>query len=88
MGPEFNINTYDKEEDRIALVAGSIKVRSAQDSSLIRPGYEATVKPGRHLNVAEFDPYDVLSWRKGEYPFTNVTLQTVSSLIERYYGIQ
>lgn len=87
LGTEFNINTYNAQEDEVALVNGSIKVRSTRDSSIIKPGYKAIVHSGAALQVDEFDPYDVLSWRKGEYPFTNASLQVVSTLIERYYGI-
>lgn len=85
LGTEFNINTYNG--DKVALVTGSIKMKTARDSSLIKPGYEATITTDAHLQVDEFDPYDVLSWRRGEYPFRNASLQTVSILIERYYGI-
>ncbi|PWV44640.1 FecR family protein [Chitinophaga sp. S165] len=87
LGTEFNINTYNAQEDKVAVVNGSIKVRSASDSSLVKPGYEATVGTGSPLQIDEFDPYDVLSWRKGEYPFTDASLKSVAVLIERYYGI-
>lgn len=87
LGTEFNINTYQAQEDRIALVNGSIKVKNTRDSSSIKPGYEATVTSRALLQVDEFDQYDVLSWRKGVYPFTNASLEVVATLIERYYGI-
>ncbi|ACU60627.1 FecR family protein [Chitinophaga pinensis] len=87
LGTEFNINTYNQQEDRVALVSGSIRVRSGNDSSLVKPGYETVADDAPGLAVDQFDPYDVLSWRKGEFPFTNASLKEVAVLIERFYGI-
>lgn len=87
LGTEFNINTYDNEVDKIALVSGRIKILSSNDSVILKPGHEARVRSQQVLQVAAFDPYDVLSWKEGEYPFSNVTLAELGILIERYYGV-
>lgn len=88
LGTEFNINTYDKKESKVALVTGRLKVVSNSDSVLLKPGLEATLAGDDKLKVEKFDSYDVLSWIKGEQPFTDLTLAELGPLIERTYGVE
>lgn len=87
LGTEFNINTYDSGQVKIALVNGAVQLKVAQDSILLHPGYAVNATQGTKLQETPFDADNVLSWRNGLYVFNNVSLASLSAVITRWYGI-
>ncbi|ASZ11608.1 FecR domain-containing protein [Chitinophaga pendula] len=88
LGTAFNVNTYEQQAIRVSLVSGAVKMKVAQDSVLLQPGYQSIYKTGSQLTTQQFDTEEVLSWRKGIYTFYGATLEEVSHIIPRWYGIQ
>jgi hypothetical protein len=85
LGTEFNINTYDIAVQRISLVAGSVRVKTATDSVLLKPGKEA-VSTSHNIAIVAFDADEVLAWRQGMYYIDNATLTELSAVLSRWYG--
>lgn len=88
LGTAFNVNTYEQDAIKVSLVSGAIKMKVAQDSLLLQPGYQLTYKAGTPMTSHKFDSDEILSWRKGIYTFYGATLEEVSHIIPRWYGIQ
>ncbi|KAA2239739.1 FecR family protein [Chitinophaga agrisoli] len=86
LGTSFNVNTYDSAQVKIALVSGKVKVRTAKDSTVLKPGFEA-VSGLQGVQTAPFDEEEVLSWQKGVYDFYNVPFSEAAKVISRWYGI-
>lgn len=87
LGTTFNVNTYDSSVARVALLSGAVKVKTAAGKSLqLKPGYEA-IAAANQLQTRQFDAENLLAWRQGQYYFSNATLQEVSEVITRWYGI-
>jgi ferric-dicitrate binding protein FerR (iron transport regulator) len=88
LGTTFNVNTYDSGHSRVALVTGAVKVKTAAGKILqLKPGFEA-ITASNDLQTRSFDAESLLAWRQGEYYFTKATLEEVSKVITRWYGIQ
>jgi ferric-dicitrate binding protein FerR (iron transport regulator) len=87
LGTEFNVNTYDQTQIKIALVKGAVKVKTGKDSLLLKPGYQVT-SDRTGMQAALFDEDDVLSWRKGIYNFYNTPFSVAANVISRWYGIE
>lgn len=88
LGTAFNVNTYDEGIVRVALVEGAVKLLSAKGDITLTPGMEGVYKEGQGVSSQHFDAKYVLGWRKGEYYFNEATLEEVSGVIPRWYGIQ
>lgn len=87
LGTEFNVNTYDSGLVKIALVAGSVKLQAPEQSSVIRPGYEAVYTEGASIKTHPFDEDYILSWRKGIFKFQDISLDEICRVLPRWFGI-
>jgi ferric-dicitrate binding protein FerR (iron transport regulator) len=87
LGTEFNVNTYDSGLVKIALVAGSVKLTVPEQSSVIRPGYQAVYAEGTPIKTQPFDEDYILSWRKGIFKFQDISLDEICRVLPRWFGI-
>lgn len=88
LGTEFNVNTYDSTQVKVALVNGSVKVKTGKENVLLKPGRLLTCKPGTTTATEDFNARETLSWRKGIYLFHNATFEEVSRVLPRWFGIE
>ncbi|SEM38862.1 FecR family protein [Chitinophaga rupis] len=89
LGTSFNINTYEADQLTVSLVNGSVKVKNRGKETIIRPGEQAVVQQtAGNIQVLAFDREEVLSWREGIRIFDNATVQEISSVLPRWYGVQ
>jgi ferric-dicitrate binding protein FerR (iron transport regulator) len=86
LGTDFNVNSYDPTQVKVALVKGSVKVVSPRDSITLKPGYQAASSSAA-LEMDRFDEEEVLSWQQGIYNFYNTPFSEAASVISRWYGI-
>lgn len=87
LGTEFNVNTYDSEQVRTALVSGSVSTQAAgRQPVMLKPGYAAVFSPEKGFGVTAFDLDNELSWMRGIYYFRNATLENIAPVIHRWYG--
>jgi ferric-dicitrate binding protein FerR (iron transport regulator) len=88
LGTEFNVNSYDSGKVRVALIKGAVKLEAADDSMLLKPGFEITSASEHPLRGNRFDPDTLLSWRTGTYIFGRPTkLREMSRILPRIYGV-
>jgi ferric-dicitrate binding protein FerR (iron transport regulator) len=86
LGTEFNVNAYDSSA-KIALVSGSVKLSSANYSTILKPGSMGIVSL-QGISVAGFDEYETLSWRTGRFVFRNAKFEDVCKVIPRWFGVR
>lgn len=88
LGTEFNVNTFTTSKIQVALLEGSVKIISGNDSLRLKPGYQAVLQKGLPIKTETFDREEVLAWRTGVMEFKGVPLQEVVAAIPRWYGRQ
>lgn len=86
LGTSFNVNTYNSGQIRIALVDGTLIVKTPEKNILLKPGYELSYSEHKGTQLQPFEAYQVLSWRKGIYRFQNMTIVEVTKVASRWYG--
>lgn len=88
LGTAFNVNTYDIGIEKVALVEGSVNLKVPEGESRIVPGNQAVYTTGQPVDQEAFDPKYVLSWRNGLYYFNDASLQEISKVVPRWFGIK
>jgi hypothetical protein len=89
LGTAFNINSYDNNIITTSLVTGSV-VTDVGDSLdvTLKPGYEATYRPGERFSVKRFDENVTLGWRDGMFRFQNKPLEDLAPVMKRWFGLK
>lgn len=88
LGTTFNVNTYDQQRASVALVTGSVKLETKDQSTIIKPGYQATMSKGKALTAVQFDNKEVLGWMEGLHLFNNASLEEIVKVLHRWYGVK
>lgn len=88
LGTEFNVNTYDSGVVKVALVEGAVNLQATTGESKLTPGKQAIYHVGGPILQETFDARQVLSWRKGLFYFNNASLEEISKVVPRWYGVQ
>lgn len=86
-GTEFNINTYNPDAERVALVNGSVYLSAANATTILTPGTQAVYNTRSGWSKTSFDTDEVLGWRQGLYYFYDTTLEDISGTLTRWFGI-
>ena len=87
LGTSFNINTYDTGTDKVALVEGSVKMRTSDTETQITPGIELTYQKGQGMTKNKFNVREVLGWQKGIFYFYDASLPEICTVLPRWFGI-
>lgn len=87
LGTEFNINSYDSGTVKVALVQGKINLHTGHEAVELQPGYEGASSTGTSIKVNLFDQRQVLAWMKGQYMFSNATVQEIALILRRSYDL-
>lgn len=88
LGTEFNVNTYDAGIEKVALVKGSVNMQAPTGESKLTPGKQAVYRTGQPVTQETFDAKFVLGWQKGLFYFDEVSLEEISRVIPRWYGMK
>lgn len=88
LGTEFNVNTYDSGVVKVALVEGSVNVQAPTGNSKLSPGKQAIYQAGQPITQVDFEARQVLSWRKGLFYFNDASLDEISRVVPRWYGVR
>lgn len=88
LGTAFNINTYDSGVSKVALVEGSVHMRTGAQTVALQPGYQASTVTNAPMLVAPFDQQQVLAWMKGQYIFSNTPVQEIARTIHRWFDVE
>lgn len=88
-GTQFNVNTYNADKIKTALVEGSVIARGSGNIEVdLKPGFEVVYNPQEGFRTKAFDENKVLSWMKGEYYFHNTPLQHLAKVLSRWYNVE
>lgn len=89
LGTEFNVKAYRNETEILTtLVEGSVSVSNSINKSILKPGEQSKLSQ----NKSDFEIYQVeiddqISWRNGEFSFTNKSLEDIMKVLERWYNV-
>ncbi|MET0464638.1 MAG: FecR domain-containing protein [Chitinophagaceae bacterium] len=86
VGTQFNLNSYDSGQVKVALVEGKVNLSSVAGKVDLKPGQQGTVTNGSSPAVSIFDKAEVLSWMNGQYNFYNAQVSEIGRILERCYG--
>ncbi len=87
LGTTFNVNSYDQESMKVALVEGSVRVNAGERILELQPGKQAVYGTENEIQQQNFDPTMVLGWQKGLYYFNESTLADISKVVARWFGL-
>lgn len=87
LGTAFNVNTYDNNHTRVALVSGAVNIQTAKQKTLLKAGTTATTTGNDEIEVHNTNQGTELSWKEGRYFFQNAGITEIKAVLERWYGV-
>lgn len=87
LGTEFNINTYDSGQTRLALVKGAVNLALPNKTLTVQPGFQLTVSDTKGESNERFDPRVVLGWREGICIYQDASLEDLGHILNRWFGV-
>ncbi|TDS11873.1 FecR family protein [Sphingobacterium paludis] len=88
LGTKFNVNTYVRRESKIALLEGSIRLKTSKTAVRMKPSQLAAVRAnGTTEMVLRKDIEDVLLWKNGLFHFQNADAYQVAEELSRWYNV-
>ena len=89
LGTHFNVNAYDDEPlVNTTLLEGSVKLKQAAGSVMIRPGQQAQVNNTGKISVAsDVDVAGVVAWKEGHFIFRDANIKTIMHQLMRWYDV-
>jgi transmembrane sensor len=88
LGTEFNVNTYDSDPVKVALIEGSVRINTDGHSQLLKAGEMASFS-GKDITVNSFNKDAVLGWQAGIFSFpAGVTLDEIAKVVSRNSNIK
>lgn len=86
LGTHFNVMAYaDEAEVQTTLLQGSVKISTAENSLLLKPGQQAQVTNVSALLNPNADIEDAVAWKTGKIQFTNMNIQNIMRTLARWY---
>ncbi len=87
LGTHFNINSYPEEGPvKTTLLEGSVKVRSGNNTAMLKPGQQSQVDHSIHVTQA--DIYETVAWKNGKTQFSNADIKTIMRMLSRWYDVE
>lgn len=90
LGTSFNILAYsDDIISRTTLVAGSIRVSTALNNQLLKPGQEVRVdKHSTQLQVVQANIHEATAWKNGYFMFNEEGIESIMRKVSRWYNVE
>ena len=87
-GTSFNVSSYpDEPGESVVLVSGSVEIKSANGSLMLKPSEMAKIDNG-NIRRQQVDVMEYISWKEGYMHLNKATLTDVLKKIGRYYNIE
>ncbi|MNK14787.1 fec operon regulator FecR [compost metagenome] len=88
LGTHFNISSYaDDEVEKTTLLEGSIRLRTAGISRILKPGQQGKLRNGK-LTVVETDTDLAVAWKNNEFMFESERIEDLMKMVERWYNVE
>lgn len=88
LGTKFNVNTYDGVTTKTSLVEGAVLLSADHQSSMkLMPGEQGVYNSSSGFSKNDFDKEYVLGWINGTYYFQNASIEELSEVINRWFGV-
>jgi transmembrane sensor len=88
-GTLFNVNSYEANVSKVALVQGGINLKTSDSVIRIQPGEQGIYDKKTEAVIRQsFDAKFVLSWTKGLYYFDKASLANILPVLDRWYGVK
>lgn len=89
LGTMFNVKAYKDDTDILTtLVEGSVSVSNNINKNMLKPGEQSRLSQAKNeFEITTVDVNDIISWREGEFSFTNRPLQDIMKVLSRWYDI-
>lgn len=91
LGTEFNLNTYDDEENiAVTLVRGSVRIaqQGIATPHMLQPGQQLLIdRQEKARLIAQADIDKALAWKNGWFNFQGASLPEVMRQVSRWYDI-
>lgn len=90
LGTHFNVNAYGDEDDiKTSLLEGSVKIKSAAGSDLLKPGQQAILNiKAANIKIKKADMDEVIAWKNGLFQFDEAGITTIMHEIGRWYNVE
>lgn len=88
LGTHFNIMAYNDEPIlKTTLLTGSVRVATANESLILKPGEQSQLAGDKMKVVQDVDLEDVMAWKNGYFKF-NESLAAVMAKVSRWYDVE
>jgi len=89
LGTMFNVKAYkDDTEILTTLVEGSVCVSNNINKNILKPGEQSRLSQSKNdFEISLVDVNEIISWREGEFSFTNRSLSDIMKVLSRWYDI-
>lgn len=90
LGTSFNIMAYSNEDAvRTTLVEGAVQLTHGSNSSLLKPGLQASLSAqDQQFVVTTADMEQTLAWKEGKFRFRNTNIKAIMRQLSRWYDIE
>jgi len=89
LGTMFNVKAYRDENEIITtLIEGSVRVSNHINKSVLKPGQQSKLSQAKNdFEISTVEIEEFVSWRKGEFSFTNKPLKEIMRVLSRWYDV-
>ncbi|RYY28573.1 MAG: FecR family protein [Sphingobacteriaceae bacterium] len=88
LGTHFNVKAYaDEAAVNTTLLEGSVKILSAQNQVVLKPGQMAVNHPAKNITVKTADLDEVMAWKNGVFIFNNENIVGIMQKVARWYNV-
>jgi len=88
LGTSFNVCAYpDDANTSTTLVEGMVRVETAYERQLLKPGQQAAISSGVRININTVDVDAITAWKTGFFSFDNEDITEVMKKVSRWYDV-
>lgn len=89
LGTSFNIMAYaDEQAVKTTLVTGAVQLTQGKNTSVLKPGLQASLSGDKGFVISEADMEQALAWKEGRFRFRNTNIKTIMRQLSRWYNME